>query len=285
MVFERSPCMAFLFLLALLLSAVPCQADLVGILAVESPAVGPLIAILAGDSPASPEANVSTAELMVPYPVVFVSDSPPNDMGISYIPRHVVTGTIYTVSAGERRPWADGRLRVYVNGAQATVDGAAYSATIIPADEVEVTLVHDCGYLLGMSAGIADPSGGPTRIDVEAQALEISGDVYSDGRPADGACLFVYLNDQPVGPIHAASGQGPMFTVSIPGGHPGDRVSITASKNDRSGIVSQDVSDHRVFLTVNLKDMATYLPYTDSAMPFREKPKKSRLMAMLRRSR
>ncbi len=277
--------MAFLFILALLLSAAPCQAYTLDALLGELPVAGPLIAVPAADGPVSTAANVSAIELIVPYPVVFVSDSPTNDTGISSSPDRTVTGTIYAVSAGERRPWADGRLRVYVNGDLAAVDGetATYSATVSPAEEVEVTLVHDCGHILGRSAGIPDPSGGATRIDVEAQALEISGDVYSDDLPVDRACLFVYLNDQPVGPILADSAQGPMFSVSIPGGHPGDRVSITASRNDRSGIVSQDVSGYRVFLTVNLKGTATYLPYTDSAVPFQEKPENGRLQVILRR--
>jgi hypothetical protein len=68
-----------------------------------------------------------------------------------------------------------------------------------------------------------------------------------------------------------------MFSLPIPGGHPGDRVSIAASRGDSSGIVCQDVSDYRVFLTVNLKSTATYLPYAGSATPV-TKPEKRRIL-------
>ncbi len=301
MVFERSPYMALLCVLALLLFAPPCQADSVHIHHLSEKLPGKVPAVFADDNLVDPvDVQLPPEDLPDLVPVVSMNDSPAMDASatvepvdslnasseaiyapIQYVqaeagpampPEHVIRGTIYSVSSGGRRPWADEHLRVYVNGIRAVMNGPTYFVVLLaPADgdPVEVALEHDCGYLLGRSTGYVDLSEGSTSIDVEAPALEISGDVYIDNLPADGACLFVYLNDRPFGPIEATSGQGPMFSVSIPGGHPGDRVSITASRGDRSGIVSQDMSGYYAFLTVNLKGTATYLPYTDSAMPFR----------------
>lgn len=122
------------------------------------------------------------------------------------------------------------------------------------------------GDLPGNAIGQAGPAAGPA--NAAAPALEISGDVYANDRPADGASLFVYVNDRPHGPIMAFTGRGPMFSVSIAGGHSGDRVTLTASKGDYAGIISQDVADRPIFLTLNLKNSNIYIPYSDATMPY-----------------
>ncbi len=295
MVLKRSPCMAFLFVLAMLLFAMPCFAKATDTpsFAEELPELGSFPDIPANDSlditfdvsvpDIGPPANVSPAvgPSIAPEEPSNVSA---NGAGVPILSGQyeaapaptAVSGTIYATSGGARWPWPDGHISVYVNGVQATVTGSTYSATITPADHVEVALIHDCGYLLGMSRSAADMSGVPLNIDIEAPALEVSGDVYAEDQPADGASLLVYLNDRPYGPVNATSGHGPMFSMYLPGGHPGDRVSIAASRGDSSGIVCQDVSNYYVFLTVNLKSTAAYLTYAGPAT--HSKAEKRRLM-------
>jgi hypothetical protein len=271
MVFERSPGMACLCILTLLLLIAPCKglADIADPPALandsdtwyEDP--GP---VTAGDNTTQAEYNttLSPAEngtFLADLGEDLIPDTPPAPV------EYVISGTIYAVTPTDRRPWTEGHIKVYVGEAEAAMEGSAYAAVLTGLDggeNVDVTVVHDSGYVLGSARGQVSLS---TVIDVDAPALDISGDVYWDDHPADGATLFIYVNDRPYGPVKASASQGPMFSVSIAGGHPGDHVSVTASKGDRSGIVSQDAPDYNMFLTVNLKNSRTYIPYTDASMP------------------
>lgn len=185
--------------------------------------------------------------------------------------RHTVTGTIYFIDNGERYPWHDDRITLYVNGMAALLDGPNYSinlSALSSGDIVTVKVVQDCGYVLGEKSVLLDAGERETCVDVEVQSLVISGDVYMDGYPADGSTLFIYINDRPTGPItatsvydHNGTQHNPMFSTSIPGAHPGDHIVITASRGGHVGIVTQDALDYDIFLTINLKDIRMYVPY------------------------
>lgn len=195
--------------------------------------------------------------------------------------KYVVRGTIYSVSSLGRSPWLDEHEKVLVNGVPASIDGYTYTATLYApgeGDPIDVKVVHDSGYVLGEASGRVDLVAGSANVDVDVQALEVSGDVFMDDVPADGATLFVYVNDRPHGPVTAIAAMdngtliGPMFLAVIPGAHPGDHVTLTASKGDGVGVVTQGVLDYRVFLTVNLKNVDTYVPYSDAQMPSQPDP-------------
>jgi hypothetical protein len=183
---------------------------------------------------------------------------------------HRVCGTIYSITDGARNPWSgDGQMGVFVNGAPATVDGPTYAAVLrAPADgePINIAVIDKGGYTLGESSGHVDLSRSSDGVNVEVPSLEVSGDVYSGGAPADGASVVIYVNDRPVGPIMAHAGPWPMFSTAINGGHPGDRITVTASKDDHRGIAIQDTPGYNVFLTVNLQKTGPWIRDTISRL-------------------
>jgi len=212
-----------------------------------------------------------SVDVMASYNGYCVSGSTPvisgnADSCLEFAPgqvEHTVGGTIYTVADGARYPLSgDHPIGVFVNGAPATLDGPNYTAVLrAPADgePLDIAVIDKGGYTLGEATGHVDLSHSSDNIDVEVPSLEVSGDVYSGSVPADGASVVIYDNDRPVGPIIARAGPGPMFTRAIEGGHPGDRITVAASKDDRQGIAIQDTPDYQVFLTVNLQTAGPWI--------------------------
>ncbi|MCD1294475.1 hypothetical protein CUJ83_05605 [Methanocella sp. CWC-04] len=185
---------------------------------------------------------------------------------------YVINGTIYGHDSFGRHPWTNEHITVSVNGVDALVDGANYTAVLRAPDEDEtlnITVKHDCGQVLCEKYDRVSLSSQDLNVDLDIDVMEVSGDVYYSDSPAEDSVLFVYVNDRPMGPITAASKYddsgkrvGPMFSVNIPGAHCGDHVLITASNGIAKGIVAQDAMDNKMFLTVNLKKIDVYVPYT-----------------------
>jgi hypothetical protein len=113
-------------------------------------------------------------------------------------------------------------------------------------DPFNVSIMPDNGYVNGTCSSLNNTT------NADAQVMEVSGDVYAGGEPADGATLLIYVNDSLYGPVIAHGTSGPMFSVDIPGCSPGDQITITASKGDYTGFTDQCTTGYQVFLTVNM---------------------------------
>lgn len=181
-----------------------------------------------------------------------------------WVAGYTVTGKIYTGDGNWLTPWSDESIVVTVNGIPATMEGENYTAVLAapPEADADVKVTHECGYLLSEKMVPLNASSNATTVDMVVRPLIVNGDVYLDGSPADGATVFIYVNDRPYEPITTEAVYDedgtlsrPMFHALLPGAHPGDRLQLMAALHDRTGIVTQDAQDYPMFLTINLKDV------------------------------
>ena len=100
-----------------------------------------------------------------------------------------------------------------------------------------------------------------TPADVAAQtadevfSVRVSGNVYYDKMPVQGADVTVYLNDRPVGKTTA----GDIYMFEVPGVRMGDTIRVDAAYEGFTGTASEVVKFKSVSLNVNIKSGRSFI--------------------------
>jgi hypothetical protein len=127
----------------------------------------------------------------------------------------------------------------------------------------------------GFTQGIALdlPSRALTPEDVTAQVaadetftLTVSGNVYVDRLPVEGAEVTLYLNGRQVGRTTA----GDLYQFSMPGVRMGDKVRVDASYQGHTGTATETVKFKSMYLDVEIKSGRSFIRNALEMLPTKD---------------
>jgi hypothetical protein len=116
------------------------------------------------------------------------------------------------------------------------------------------------------------PAQSITPADVAAQTADevfpvrVSGNVYYDKVPVQGAEITVYLNDQPVGKTTA----GDIYMFEVPGVRMGDTIRVDATYEGFTGTASEVVKFKSMSINVNIKSGRSFIRNALDMLPTKD---------------
>jgi len=104
------------------------------------------------------------------------------------------------------------------------------------------------------------------KVTEETFTLTISGNIYVDKLPVEGAEVTIYLNGQRVGKATA----GDLYQFQVPGVKMGDTVRVDASYEGHTGTASKVVQFKSVYLDVNIKSGRSFIRNALDMLPTKD---------------